>query len=195
MVVVDEFIQNFLEHKVYDPEKAHEYYMKTRELKGRKPAANNTPSPIARHKEMDRKLAALGDGRTARAKAMPKLTPSQMAKAKGWIQTAEKYDRIYKSSGMDRKESDIFYSDKTDAEKNSALNELYKNPVYKRLDNARNKMFNEFLARPEIMRYYEILDNQSTMKKNAQAAKTAAKEKATADRLLRRPGKVRGAQM
>ncbi len=37
MVDVDEFLNHFLEHDgVYDPEKAHDYYLKTRELKGRR---------------------------------------------------------------------------------------------------------------------------------------------------------------
>lgn len=39
MIDVEEFIENVLQHKTeYDPVEAHEYYMRTRKLKGRKPA-------------------------------------------------------------------------------------------------------------------------------------------------------------
>lgn len=33
-----EFVQSFIEHAEYDPVKAHEYYVRTRQLKGRQPA-------------------------------------------------------------------------------------------------------------------------------------------------------------
>lgn len=35
MSLVDEFIGDFLSHRIYDPVKAHEYYIRTRQLKGR----------------------------------------------------------------------------------------------------------------------------------------------------------------
>lgn len=38
-----EFVQKFIQHADYDPVKAHEYYMQTRQLKGRKPAQADPP--------------------------------------------------------------------------------------------------------------------------------------------------------
>lgn len=38
MTEADEFIQDFLEHRFYDPRKAHEYYMRTRKLVGKGPS-------------------------------------------------------------------------------------------------------------------------------------------------------------
>jgi hypothetical protein len=180
---IDSFIENFLEHKVYDPDKAHEYYMRTRKLKGRKPAASKTPSYTAKHKQMDAALRKLGEGAKNRAKTMSKLTSSQLATAKKWIDTAEKYESVYKTSGMARKEDAIMYSDDlTDAQKDSALHTLYKNPAYNKLDKARDTMFKTFLAKPEIIRYYEIQDTQDKMKNNAaKAAMKALQLKAKLD--------------
>lgn len=42
MTTVDKFIEDFLQHE-YDPVKAREYYLRTRKLKGRKPAKARPP--------------------------------------------------------------------------------------------------------------------------------------------------------
>lgn len=42
---LSEFIENVLQHE-YDPQKAHEYYLRTRELKGRTPSSTS-PTPLA----------------------------------------------------------------------------------------------------------------------------------------------------
>lgn len=186
--LAEDFISNFLSHKEYDPEKAHEYYMRTRELKGRKPPAAKVPSYTSKHHQMDAALRKLGEGAKDRAKAMPKLTSTQISKAKKWIQTAEKYDSVYKSSGMEKKELAILDSDMPDAQKNSSLHALYKNPVYQRLDKARDALFKTFLAKPEIMRYYEILDSQGKQKQ-------AKLESDAFRKLLIKPGKKRDVQL
>lgn len=47
MSSASEFIENFLAHSEYDPQKAHEYYLRTRELRGRN-IARTTPAPLVR---------------------------------------------------------------------------------------------------------------------------------------------------
>lgn len=43
MLTVEEFLEDFLAHD-YDPIKAHQYYLRTRELKGRDQAADDAPA-------------------------------------------------------------------------------------------------------------------------------------------------------
>ncbi len=54
MLTPEEFVDGFLSHMVpdttYDPQKAHEYYMRTRQLKGRQPASIKPATSPAKSK-------------------------------------------------------------------------------------------------------------------------------------------------
>lgn len=79
-----EFVENFLMHREYDPVKAHEYYMRTRKLKGRKRAAQGEKPLLTRRDRLDRIEArttkALGPKRDAKVKAIADEARAKLTK-------------------------------------------------------------------------------------------------------------------
>lgn len=174
------FIENFLEHRSdYNPQEAHDYYMRTRKLKGRKAAASDPNKPYS-DEEMNAKAA-----RAKRAKDMPKLTPAQLKTATDWDRRINKVDALFESSGLDKRDRDIRNSDTlTAAQKKAALQKLDEDPLMKKLNPIVAKLQRELLAKPELIRFLEIRESQRSQKENKEERKLSS-----------RPGKVRGAQM
>lgn len=167
---VSEFIDNFLEHRddEYDARKAHEYYMRTRQLKGRQPAA---PKPA--------------------------LSPAQMKDAQAFHARSEKFvSKIWEP--LNRQWADLVANDKMlTTEKNARLKKLKPllaradaQAMKLRKEYDSKPHLQKFY---DIFDYQQDKKREADTVKRLIAA--GDKSHGVDRRLDNKPGKVRGAQM
>lgn len=154
------FLSAYIEHSEYDPVKAREYYLRTRELKGRE-SGSSEPAPTDRASAMDAHRSKLNTAKNSQIEQIEMLKQGlEEAKQRVMAKLQKKIDEISKKLEADVK-----------ARTKDKLNEIPENasPKVKAYLQKQNQAISERMSK-------DVAKSQAAATKQAQTAQTAYRE-------------------